>query len=150
MYILFIDTSTFLNSILLTYNTEYIYHTNKPYLKHNIFELLKPITIKYINKIVINNGPGPQMRIMTGNIIADIIALSLNIPIIKINILDAMAFYTKLTDISIMATKRKGYNAKYHNQKRISEISLDYISEPTTNKIYSMSQCIEYYYKNNY
>ena len=136
MVVLFIDTCNRLLGVglekdgVLVYKKEYdAFKKQSELLASEIDECLKVSNTKPsdISKVVVTNGPGSYTGIRIGLTFAKVFAASLNIELVVISSLMALAGKKSNVLSIIDARSKRAYYGIYNNGKVIKEDSVDYL-----------------------
>ena len=136
MVVLFIDTCNRLLGVglekdgNLVYKKEYdAFKKQSEILASEIDECLKITNTapSQVDKVVVTNGPGSYTGIRIGLTFAKVFAASLNIPLVVISSLFALAGNRDNVISLIDARSKRAYYGIYNNGKCIREDSVDYL-----------------------
>jgi tRNA threonylcarbamoyl adenosine modification protein YeaZ len=121
---------------VLIYKKEYdAFKKQSELLAKEIDECLKKTNIKAseVNKVVVTNGPGSYTGIRIGLTFAKVFAASLNIELVLISSLHALAGNKKNVISLIDAKGKRAYYGIYNNGEVVKEDSVDYLDNIDVN-----------------
>ena len=136
MVVLFIDTCNRMLAVGLEKNGKLVYKKEYDAFKRQSELLAKEVeeclkvtntTSSEVNKVVVTNGPGSYTGIRIGLTFAKVFASSLNIELVLMSSLLAMAGNRSNVISLIDAKGKRAYYGVYNNGKVIKEDSVDYL-----------------------
>lgn len=142
MVVLFIDTCNRMLGVGLSINNKLVYKKEydafkkqSEYLAKEVDDCLKLNKIKAsdINKIVVTNGPGSYTGIRIGLTFAKVFAASLNIELVLVSSLLAIAGNKENALSLIDAKGKRAYYGIYNKGKVVKEDCVDYLANIDTN-----------------